>query len=39
MLQAVSIYTRATPWTEAEMLQIMIDVATTSLRIIGILKV
>lgn len=38
MLQAVSIYTRANAWTEAEMLQIMIDVATTSLRVIGLLK-
>lgn len=39
MLQAVSIYSRATTWTEAEMLQIMIDIATTSLRILGLLKI
>ena len=38
MLQAVSIYTKATPWTDDEMLPIMIDITKTSLRIIGILK-
>jgi type II restriction enzyme len=36
MLQAVSIYTKATPWTVEEMLPIMIDIAKTSLRIIGL---
>lgn len=35
MLQAVSIYTKAKPWTPEEMRHIMIDVARTSLRIIG----
>jgi len=38
MLQAVSIYTKATTWKENEMLPIMIDIAKTSLRIIGLLK-
>ena len=34
MLQAVSIFTKATHWTAEEMLPIMIDVAKTSLRIL-----
>lgn len=34
MLQAVSIFTKATYWTAEEMLPIMIDVAKTSLRIL-----
>ena len=34
MLQAVSIFTKATPWSAEEMLPIMIDVAKTSLRIL-----
>lgn len=34
MLQAVSIFTKATHWTAKEMLPIMIDVAKTSLRIL-----
>ena len=34
MLQAVSIFTKATPWAAEEMLPIMIDVAKTSLRIL-----
>ncbi len=34
MLQSVSIYTKATPWTPEEMLPIMIDVAKTSLVIL-----
>lgn len=37
MLQAVSIYTRAVQWDAEEMLQILIDVSTTSLRILGLL--
>ena len=36
MLQAVSIHTKATEWTIEEMLPIMIDVSTTSLKIIGL---
>lgn len=36
MLQAVSIFTKATPWTVEEMIPIMIDVAETSLRILGL---
>jgi len=36
MLQAVSIYTKPTEWTVEEMLPIMKDVATTSLRILGL---
>ena len=35
MLQAVSIYTKATPWTIEEMHKISIDIARTSLKIIG----
>lgn len=38
MLQAVSIYTKSTEWTIEEMLPIMEDVATTSLRILGLIK-
>ncbi|MCX6279451.1 MAG: restriction endonuclease [Bacteroidetes bacterium] len=38
MLQAVSIYAKATQWTVDEMLQIMMEIANTSLRIIGIQK-
>lgn len=34
MLQAVSIFTKATRWTGEEMLPIMIDVAKTSLKIL-----
>ena len=36
MLQAVSIYAKATEWTVEDMLPIMIDVSTTSLKIIGL---
>jgi len=36
MLQAVSIYTKPTEWTIEEMLPIMLDVSTTSLRILGL---
>lgn len=38
MLQAVSIFTKPTEWTIEEMLPIMIDVAKTSLRIIGLIE-
>lgn len=38
MLQAVSIYTKATGWTEEEMLPIMMDVSKTSLRILGLIE-
>jgi len=38
MLQAVSIYTKPTEWTVEEMLPIMMDVSTTSLRILGLTK-
>lgn len=34
MLQAVSIFTKATPWTAEEMLLIMLDIATTSLNVL-----
>src|SRR3989344_4996920 len=37
MLQAVSIYTKAMPWTAEEMHKIMIDIAKTSLRIMGLI--
>src|SRR3989304_7258126 len=37
MLQAVSIYTKAMPWTAEEMHRIMIDIAKSSLRIIGLI--
>lgn len=37
MLQAVSIYTKPTEWTIEEMLPIMMDIAKTSLRIIGLI--
>jgi len=37
MLQAVSIFTKPTEWTVKEMLPIMMDVAKTSLRIIGLI--
>lgn len=36
MLQAVSIFTKATAWTAEEMIPIMIDVAETSLRVLGL---
>ncbi len=36
MLQAVSIFTKATSWTAEEMIPIMIDVAETSLRVLGL---
>lgn len=36
MLQAVSIFTKATPWTAEEMIPIMIDVAETSLKVLGL---
>lgn len=36
MLQAASIYTKSTEWTVEEMLPIMMDVSTTSLRILGL---
>lgn len=38
MLQAVSIYTKAIPWTAKEMHKVMVDIATTSLRIIGLIN-
>lgn len=38
MLQAVSIYTKPTEWTIEDMLPIMMDVSTTSLRILGLTK-
>lgn len=38
MLQAVSIYTKATEWTAKEMLPIMMDVSKTSLRILGLIE-
>jgi len=37
MLQAVSIYTKAMPWTAEEMHKIMIDIAKSSLRIMGLI--
>jgi type II restriction enzyme len=37
MLQAASIYTKGIPWTTEEMHKIAIDVARTSLRVIGII--
>src|SRR3989339_1397914 len=37
MLQAVSIYTKALPWTAEEMHRIMIDIAKSSLRIMGLI--
>lgn len=36
MLQAVSIYTKPTEWTIEEMLPIMMEVSTTSLKILGL---
>ena len=36
MLQSVSIYAKAKEWTVEEMLPIMMDVSTTSLRILGL---
>lgn len=39
MLQAVSIYTKATPWTAEEMLPIMIDIAKTSLRVMNFITI
>ena len=36
MLQAASIFTNATPWTAEEMIPIMIDVAETSLMVLGL---
>ena len=38
MLQAVSIYTKSKEWTVDEMLPIMMDVSTTSLRILGLIQ-
>ncbi len=38
MLQAVSIFTKGALWTVAEMIPIMLDVAETSLRILGLDK-
>lgn len=38
MLQAVSIFTKGTSWTAEEMVPIMLDVAETSLRILGLDK-
>jgi type II restriction enzyme len=38
MLQAISIYTKPTEWTIAEMLPIMMEVSRTSLKIIGVNK-
>lgn len=38
MLQAVSIYTSAKAWEIKDMLQIMINIATTSLRVLGLLN-
>ena len=38
MLQAVSIYTKPTEWTIEEMLPIMMEVSTTSLTILGLIK-
>lgn len=38
MLQAVSIYTKPTEWTIEEMLPIMMEVSTTSLTILGLVK-
>jgi len=37
-LQSVSIYAKATEWTNEEMFNIMMDVSLTSLRIIGVLE-
>ncbi len=37
MLQAVSIFTKPIPWTAEEMHKIMTDIATTSLRIMGLI--
>ena len=36
MLQAVSIYAKATEWNAEEMFNIMMDISLTSLKIIGI---
>ena len=36
MLQSVSIFTKPTSWTAEEMIPIMIDVAETSLRVLGL---
>ena len=38
MLQAVSIYTKATEWTVEAMFPIMMDVSKTSLRILGLIE-
>lgn len=38
MLQAVSIFTKPSPWTSEEMLPRMMDVSKTSLRIIGLIE-
>lgn len=38
MLQAVSIFTKATHWTAEEMLPIMIDVAKTSLDVLELVR-
>jgi type II restriction enzyme len=37
MLQAVSIFTKPIPWTTEEMHKIALDIAKTSLKIIGLL--
>lgn len=39
MLQAISIYTKATPWTTEEMLPIMLEISKTSLKILGLSEV
>ena len=36
MLQAVSIYTKPTEWAIEEMFPIMMEVSTTSLKILGL---
>lgn len=38
MLQAASIYTKPTPWTNEEMHKIAMDIARTSLKVIGLVK-
>lgn len=38
MLQAVSIYTKSTEWKVEEMLPVMMEVSTTSLKILGLTK-
>jgi len=36
MLQAVSIFAKATEWTTEEMFDIMMDIALTSLKVLGL---